>query len=451
MTATRRAWRDHLRFLRRFLGNRRGGVLVMFAFAILPLIFSVGMGIDYARAMRMQAKLVALADAAALSAVSKSGMGNTPFVAARHARSLFTAQAEGLNARGLMMDFGDPKHLSVEVHDGAADESVARKASVRFSGSNRNVFASILGLDVLAVAGQASASTSLAPHLDLYVLLDTSPSMLFPATSDGVATMVKATGGCAFACHETANPNNNLNVARANNVVLRTDLVTDAVQKLTALAKSIGAMNGATYRIGIHDFDHEFRKIWPSAAGSDGEWVDADLDRVGAHVGDAKVLAYCRNSERLCGIPDMDTATDFTAAINGINGLITAPGTGSSRAGDPPQAVLLIVTDGMRDEYVPANRERALGAMPSHLCDMVKARNVRIAMLNTKYLPEAASDEWSIENVRQPYLAPVDRITPALQNCASPGLYHQITVDEDISSSLSNLFQKVIRTAHLER
>ncbi len=46
----------------------------------------------------------------------------------------------------------------------------------------------------------------------------------------------------------------------------------------------------------------------------------------------------------------MDTATDFTAAINGINGLIRTPGTGSSRAGDPPQAVLLIVTDGMRDE-----------------------------------------------------------------------------------------------------
>jgi Flp pilus assembly protein TadG len=53
------------------LRQRRGAVMMMFAMALPVLTFAIGMGIDYARAMKAQTKMNAVADSAALSAVSK--------------------------------------------------------------------------------------------------------------------------------------------------------------------------------------------------------------------------------------------------------------------------------------------------------------------------------------------------------------------------------------------
>ena len=59
---------------RRLLKDQRGNVLMFYGFAVIPLTFSVGMGIDYARAMKAQTKLNAAADAAALNSVSQTMM-----------------------------------------------------------------------------------------------------------------------------------------------------------------------------------------------------------------------------------------------------------------------------------------------------------------------------------------------------------------------------------------
>jgi Flp pilus assembly protein TadG len=56
------------------LRQRRGAVMMMFAMALPVLTFAIGMGIDYARAMKAQTKMNAVADSAALSAVSKVAM-----------------------------------------------------------------------------------------------------------------------------------------------------------------------------------------------------------------------------------------------------------------------------------------------------------------------------------------------------------------------------------------
>ena len=55
--------------VRRIRRDRRGATLVIVAFAIMPLTIAVGMAIDYARAARLQTRLNAVADAAALATV----------------------------------------------------------------------------------------------------------------------------------------------------------------------------------------------------------------------------------------------------------------------------------------------------------------------------------------------------------------------------------------------
>ena len=82
-------------------------------------------------------------------------------------------------------------------------------------------------------------------------------------------------------------------------------------------------------------------------------------------------------------------------------------------------------------------------------CTSVKARGIRIAVLYTEYLPESATGSWSETNVKAPYLSPTDKISPAMQSCASPGLYYKVTTDGDISKAMADLFRQVVATAHL--
>lgn len=429
--------------------DNSGSVLVLFALSLVVLLAAIGMGVDYARAMHAQTKLNAVADAAVLVAVSKEGMDASPKEAEARAMRFFVTQARTLEHQGVSIDYASPANLSVKVEE-IVDKAVARRASIAFRGYSANVFSRILGVDRLTLHGEARASTAAAPNTDFFVLLDTSPSMLLPADAENVRLMVAATGGCAFACHETSNPRSNYQIARSKNITLRTDVVTASVQRLMTIAKNASFENGATYRAGIYDFDHIFRRVWPRYADADGQWVDGDLERVRGHVADAQVLAYCRNAERLCGVPDADTATDFTAALQGMDAIMPKAGQGTNSHGDTPRAVLLLITDGMRDEW-DDQLGRVMGPMPVHLCENLKKRGIQIAVLNTAYLPESASDEWSIINIRTPFLAPVDRIGPALQACASPGLYHQVRIDDDLSSSVSQLFQKAIQTARIDQ
>lgn len=448
--------------MRRLVGDRRGNVLMMMGFAILPLTFAAGMGVDYSRAMRTQTKLNAAADAAALAAVAQPMMNKSSADACTLARKMFIAQATGLD--GLVLDTSDSTQLTITMVDtsssGSATTTVctsgagsaiaaasfSRTITVSYRGQSSNNFASILGIPYLVVHGTSQSNAAVAPNIDFYLMLDTSPSMLLPATSSGLSTMTTATGGCAFACHQTGSNNDNYSIARAKGIKLRTDLVASSVQDLTTVASTTATTNHAVYRMGISDFDYMYRQIWPTSPIS-GYNVDSNLGNVSTHVTDATVLTYCANNTRVCGVSDNDTATNFTAALAGAGlNMPLAPGTGSNKAGDTPQAMLFIITDGMRDELVGTSR--VMGPITTTQCAAIKARGIRIAVLYTQYLPASASDSWSISNVL-PYLSPTDTLATPLINCASPGLYYQVTTDSDISSALAALFQKAVATAHL--
>ena len=458
--------------------DQRGNVLIMVGFAIVPLTFAAGMGVDYSCAMRLQTKLNAAADAAALAAVSEPMMAQTSATACSAARRMFVAQAQ--QQPSLLMDATDPTQLAITIADstsssgtatttqcasgGASSSTTAsysRTATVVYRMQSKNAFSNLLGMSTLVVKGSAQAFSAAAPNIDFYMMLDTSPSMLLPATAGGLASMTAATGGCAFACHQTSTTSTDpggtarvggnyldyYQVARNNSITLRTDLISSAVQSLVNDAVSTSTANHAHYRMGLSDFDYQFRQIWPTSP-IGGVNVDSSLNTVQMHVTDAQVLPYCRNNERVCGTNDNDQATNFTTALNGVLGKMPATaGNGTNQPTDTPQAILFIITDGMRDENVSGTR--TMGPMPTSLCTTIKNRGIRIAILYTQYLPESASDSWSVTNVKTPYLSPTDRISPAATTCASTGLFYQVTTDSDISAALSALFQKAIATAHL--
>ena len=441
-----------------FRDNRRGNVLMILGFSIIPLTLATGMAVDYARAARLQTKLNAAADAAALQAVSKQMMLQTNDTAKATAVAFFNSQTTNLPGLIYTTSSTNPN----VVITGGVGASNTRTAVVTYTARSQNAFSGVLGMSSVEIGGTSTATSSQAPNIDFYVMLDTSPSMLLPATSAGLTTMTTATGGCAFACHQTNTTYSGSNaelkcsgsnhtscvdyyqVARNNSLTLRTDLVTEAIQNLTDVATSTASSNGAHYRMGLYQFDYRYQKVWPTTSAV----VDASLSTVKTHVTDAQVLTYCVNNQRVCGTGDNDTVTNFTAAFTGALGSMpTTPGQGTNVSGDTPMALLFIVTDGMRDELNGGSR--FMGPIPTAQCDTIKARGIRIAVLHTEYLPSSASDSWSITNVRNPYLSPTDNISPALISCASPGLYYQVTTDSDITAALAALFQRAVATAHL--
>lgn len=452
--------------------RENGNVMMILALAIIPLSISTGAAIDYASAARLQTKLNAAADAAALAAVTQPMMTQSDDAAKTAAANMFNEQARGL--AGLIYD---PSQLVVTIstNPGATN---SRIATVTYVAQSKNAFAGILGLATIQIGGSSRANATVAPNIDFYMLLDVSSSMLLPATSSGLAAMIAATpkqgGGCAFACHQTfrnktakapdgssneiydnpADPADktkvmdNYMLARSLNIVLRTDLVKTAVSQLTGVATQVAVDNNAKYRMGLTSFDFAFYNVWPKTANPDGTFVDADLSRVNTHVDDTTITPYYFNNWRTSSLKDGDVGTATSLAFQkALTVLPATPGNGTNNAGDTPQAVLFLVTDGMRDEKRSGGKPE--GPIDTSYCTTVKNRGVRIAVLYTEYLPASASDSWSINNVKTPYLSPDDKISPALQSCASPGLYFKVTTDGDISKAMADLFRQVVATAHL--
>src|SRR5690348_16835779 len=82
--------------LKRLPHDRAGNVAMIFALAAIPLLGAIGGAIDYSTAVRARSKLQAVADEAALFAVSRSEVGLSSSSAQTDAKTYFNAQATAL-------------------------------------------------------------------------------------------------------------------------------------------------------------------------------------------------------------------------------------------------------------------------------------------------------------------------------------------------------------------
>ena len=424
--------------LNRFVRDSHASVAVITAFAAIPMLFLIGAGVDYGMAVQREAELNGYADAAALAAVTPTMMAQSSSAATTAAQDTFNAQAASLGSITY-----SPTNLQVSISTVGAK----RTATVSYSATYQTSFASILGMNGIALSGSSSATAGQAPNIDFYLLLDDSPSMAIAATQAGINAMVAATpaqGGCAFGCHEThpssdnlGNPNgeDNYTLARNLGVTLRVDLLRQAVQNLMSTAQSTENTNNAAYRMAINTFDVNFNTI---------QALTASLATAQASAGNIQLLTVYSNNWLTSSNNNSDTDTNYDKAMSGANTLMPNPGSGSNVKGDTPQEVLFFVTDGVEDESVSGGRHQSV--MDPAWCTTIKNRGIRIAVLYTEYLPLPTNTWYNT------YIAPIqNNIAPSLQSCASPGLFFQVNTGGDISGALSQLFQYAIQTAYLSQ
>jgi Flp pilus assembly protein TadG len=196
--------------IRRLAADRSGNILMLTGLAILLLTMAIGMGIDYSRAQRLETKLNAAADAAALAAVDPSMLNKTDAQAQLAAQQMFDQQVAGLS--GLTVT-----SRVVTISDNSSGSlGSLRTVTVTYTGTSANSFAGILRVPTLPISGSATASASQPPSMNFYIAMDTSPSMLLPTTSTGITNLTAGAiwsgekvyygqiDGCDFACHATS-------------------------------------------------------------------------------------------------------------------------------------------------------------------------------------------------------------------------------------------------------
>jgi Flp pilus assembly protein TadG len=435
--------------LRRWRDNG-GGVAILTAILIVPLTFALGMAYDYTMASNRKDQIDGMADAAALGAVTPAMMAQSSTVAQARSKSLFTDQAATVSGATVL-----PADVNVTVTDTPLGATITRNVSLTYKAKSPNVFAGILGLPAFQIGGSSSATSGGAPNIDFYLLLDDSPSMEIGATQTDINTMVSHTsaqGGCAFGCHETnpsgtdnaGNPagEDNYTLARNLGVTMRIDLVNTATQNLMTTAQSTESQNHAAYRAAIYTMDYNFTTLQTLTSNlTTAQTSAANIASPTVYNNNCLTKSNCNNDE--------DSALDVN--LSKANTAMPDPGGGTNNAGDTPQEVLFIVSDGTVDTGVTSSGNcgsttRACAGINTlaDWCTTIKNRGIRIAFLYTTYYPLTSNSFYNS------YISPFQsQIATDAQNCASQGLFFQVDTGGNISDALQTLFLRAVSTARL--
>ena len=426
--------------VRHFRRDERGAMAMMIGLTAVPLIFSVGAGIDYGAANMVKSQLQAVADAAALSAVDHQSISGTAAAAQTTAQNTFSAQAVNL--------------LNVTVTNVSTtvtNSTSGRIAVVNYTATKSNMFMGIFGFPSITITGSSTSQAGLPTDINFYLLLDNSPSMNIAATTAGINTMVANTpsqGGCAFACHETdpaadnlGNPRgvDNYTLASQLGVVTRMENLASATQSLMSTALSTEGTNTSQYQMAIYTFnDGGLNTI---------QALTSNLAAAQTAAANINVLEVYSNNYLTQTNNNNDTDTNFETAMSQVNGIMPSPGLGTRSS--TPREVLFIVSDGVDDEVSSScsqslDGNRCQAPFSTTWCTTVKNRGILIAVLYTDYLP-LPTNAWYND-----WIAPFqNQISPNMESCASPGMFFSVTTDGDITAAMQTLFQQAVATARL--
>lgn len=446
------------RGVRRLHEDRRGNVLMLTAFALLPITFATGMGIDYSRAKRTESKLDAVADAASLAAVTQVTMEKPIGAACAAARNTFVTQTGGLD--GLSLDVSKPAGLKIVITDtyatgtaapytcptnpnanAAGERPLTRKAVVSYAGTSANSFAGVLGVATLAVAGTSTSQTIKAPYMDVYLALDTSQSMGLAASDEDARKLWQVTydmnsdvpenkRGCQFGCHVKGlhhgqwEKYSNEELANKFGIKLRVDIERIAALDMINTART-SQDKDRFYRFGVYEFGTDLRKV---------QTLTDDLGSVNSTV---SRLTLGPNDGAV-GYGD----TNLAAVMDGMAAQIPESGDGTTQA--DARKFLFIVTDGVQDL---CGGGHCMALMDPAKCETLKRdKKVTIGIVYTTYLPvkkfpaDDNSTELAFEYNWLIAPLPPSRIRPALEQCASPGWMLEASDGNGIHAAMQKLF-----------
>ena len=199
------------------------------------------------------------------------------------------------------------------------------------------------------------------------------------------------------------------------------------------------------YRMAIYDFGTAADAIDPQNPGA---------YQVTALTGNLTQAGTDASNIELMTMPypgyNSDRQSNLSSTLASMNNIIPADGSGMSS--NSPDEVLFMVSDGTNDSYDCAysngNTCRRITPLDTTTCDTLKNRGVRIAVLYTTYLPLPTNSFYN--TYMKPYVEPTSQIAAAMQSCASPGLYFEVSPSQGIPDAMNALFKKVVSVVRIQ-
>jgi Flp pilus assembly protein TadG len=436
-----------------FSDDTRGAVLIWLALLILPLTFVVAVAIDLGQVLIMKRQLASAADAAALNAGTNVTLSDVD------AQALVNAVVQANYPAASTL--GSVTSVTVQRPD-------ANTVKVTASGTYTTSFLRLFGYDTLNVTVSSTAAQAIR-YLDIYTAVDQSASLGIAADAFNRAKLQALTRdifgpnddgikyGCEFACHQTENgwfqlPKNQTmyEFARSNNIVLREDILQSAFSNFVTTIFTSNPHNHIVRRVGVIGFSSERR--------GNGTTKNNVLDLTGGPTADeqaaASALAKYPNNLKL--------NTTYETILPQLNDMLGPQGTGYTQ--DSPVKIFVMITDGVRSDrgYSPVSPiDKPLDAnwnqyaLPSNeQCSAIKNKKIIFAVIDVKYVNSNPSYWFNWHLMRQARFnepavtGPVyDQISPALQECASPGWYFQATDTNEIDNALARLLDQINKTS----
>jgi Flp pilus assembly protein TadG len=498
--------------LDRLLSNRRGNVAMMYALVAPLLVFGGGAAIDYGRAAQIHTKLNAAADAAALAALTPAMLQQSASVAQAASVAMFNGLTEGipgLTAHATQVTVTVTADSTTLIRN----VSVSYTSSVNTIFAQVLGKSALPVAGFSEASAQAPPNIDFYVLLDNSPSMALPATAAGITQMQNLTAKQDGGNGCAFACHQAntsyntttptksetdtvynpcadgTNPTlptssitissvsylkawcdaskghvqiDNYALARKNSITLRLDELNSGVSTLLQTASTTATSTvfatPPKYRFAIYSMDSLWQiglnQLMALTSNYTTGWTTAS-----AKFGVMEMYSnnsLCTTSACTAGgstSPSGDVATNYDNSLGDLSqtSYIPKPGNGTNQPSDTPQEILFIVTDGVEDEgnrIIEAIND--LGNAPkgnssgTNWCTTIKNRGIKIAILYTDYLAVPTNSFYATN------VAPVQSdIGPAMQACATPGLFIDEAIDSDIGADLAKLFNAATQSGHL--
>ncbi|ARO34136.1 Flp pilus assembly Tad-like protein (plasmid) [Rhizobium sp. NXC14] len=426
----------------RSLGRDRGGnVAIVVALSLVPMLVAVGASFDYIRSYNVRQRMQSDLDAALIAAVKQINNTEDTDALKEKVSAWFHAQVD--NSYTL---------------DDIDIDTVNHNITATASGTVPTTFMKIANIETVPVSVGSAVKRPATSYLNVYIVIDTSPSMLLAATTSGQSTMYTGIK-CQFACHTGDSHTigkttyaTNYDYSKEKKIKLRADVAGDAVREVLDMIDESDE-NHERIKVGLYSLGDTLSEVLAPTLSTD--------------------TARARLADSSYGLTSATSkaATYFDVSLATLKKKVGAGGDGTS-SGSPLKLVLLL-TDGVQSqrEWVTNGSKYWPKVAPLNpaWCDYLKNQSNTMAVLYTEYLPittdwgynatvgsTMASANWkstwggTMDSGVSTSISRRDYIPYALADCASSkSLFISASSSTEITAGLSTLFTQYLSSVRL--
>ena len=376
------------------LRDEHGNVAITFALSLIPLILAIGMAVDVTGVIATRSQFQQALDAATLAALAES-----------------TPDDKRSEVADIAFKASLPPELSAMSPKFTIDitsNKASRSAVASFTATAPLAFAGILGVDALDIGGSTTAGIEVGGSMDIALWLDASASMGVAATEAG-RDKLRSMVGCAFACHMGGKPTS-MDKAHAAGVKLRIDLMRENILMLMAKIKEV-QLEEQVVRYSLAGLSRSFEP----RLGLTANYTEA-YDAVKNFALSGTVHNSYNSASRLS--PALDEGKGVLPAQNGDG------------TKDRPRNFVVIVSDGMQFDWSRISS----GPISNSACENIKSRGISVAVIQLRYVE--LTGDGAFESYVRPHF---HKLGPALQACASPGMFYSADTPDQIQKAFADL------------